>query len=94
MSTNKCWENNFASLLPMPCNSLSQRGSITFQCISLDLPAIGPIMYSLFTQLRRITTLMIAMGGGSYFLKRGVRKKGGSREPPEPPLATGLASYG
>ena len=29
-------------------------------------------------------------GGGSYFLKRGVRKKGGSREPPEPPLATGL----
>ena len=29
-------------------------------------------------------------GGGSYFLKRGVRKKGGSWEPPEPPLATGL----
>ena len=24
-------------------------------------------------------------GGGSYFLKRGVRKKGGSWEPPEPP---------
>ena len=23
--------------------------------------------------------------GGSYFLTRGVRKKGGSREPPEPP---------
>ena len=28
--------------------------------------------------------------GGSYFLKRGVSKKGGSWEPPEPPLATGL----
>ena len=32
-------------------------------------------------------------GGGSYFLKRGVRKKGGSREPPEPPLATGLNTW-
>ena len=49
--------------------------------------------YTVFTQLRFITTLIIAMGGGgSYCLKRGVRKKGGSREPPEPPLATGLTS--
>ena len=33
----------------------------------------------------------ILLGGGGFVLsKRGVRKKGGSREPPEPPLATGL----
>ena len=40
---------------------------------------------TVFTQLRLITTLIIAMWGGSYFPKRGVRKKGGSREHPEPP---------
>ena len=42
---------NYTVLLPsaltiyhtMPCNSLSQCG----KCISLDLPAIGPILYSL-----------------------------------------------
>ena len=30
------------------------------------------------------------VGGGFVFFWRGVREKGGSSEPPEPPLVTGL----
>ena len=33
---------------------------------------------------------MFEVGGGVRFFWRGVREKGGSSEPPEPPLVTGL----
>ena len=55
MPTNKSWKNNLASFCltiyhTMPCNGLSQCG----KCISLDLPAIGPILYSLSWGLLQI----------------------------------------
>ena len=80
-------------LLPSAWPSIILCAPTKFQCISLDLPAIGPTLYSLSWGLI-ITTPIIAMGeGGSYFLKRGVRKKGGSREPPEPPPGYGPADW-
>ena len=42
----------------------------------------------------RYTVGNIEVGGGVRNFWRGVRKKGGSDEPPEPPLVTGLIMAG